>query len=85
MATCFTLLASFKVILLFAIFGVSMGGATTMMSSGLKMPKQVKAYIEDCGYTNVKDEIEHEAEDLYHFSGFSRFPLVEVLSGITRN
>lgn len=67
-----------------AIFGVSMGGATTMMSSGLKMPKQVKAYIEDCGYTNVKDEIEHEAEDLYHFPAFPRFPLVEVLSGITR-
>lgn len=67
-----------------AIFGVSMGGATTMMASGLKMPKQVKAYVEDCGYTNVKDEIEHEAEDLYHFPAFPRFPLVEVLSGITR-
>src|SRR5699024_3175106 len=38
------------------IFGVSMGGATTMMASGIKMPSQVKAYIEDCGYTSVKDE-----------------------------
>ena len=66
------------------IFGVSMGGATTMMTSGLKMPKQVKAYVEDCGYTNVKDEIEHEAQALYHFPAFPRFPLVEVLSGITR-
>ena len=63
-----------------AIFGVSMGGATTMMASGLTMPRQVKAYIEDCGYTNVK----HEAEDLYHLPTFPRFPLVEVLSGITR-
>ena len=67
-----------------AIFGVSMGGATTMMASGLTMPRQVKAYIEDCGYTNVKDEVEHEAEDLYHLPTFPRFPLVEVLSGITR-
>lgn len=66
------------------IFGVSMGGATTMMASGLAMPKQVKAYIEDCGYTNVKDEVEHEAVDLYHLPAFPRFPLVEVLSGITR-
>ncbi|MCB6583036.1 alpha/beta hydrolase, partial [Blautia faecis] len=63
-----------------AIFGVSMGGATTMMASGLTMPRQVKAYIEDCGYTNVKDEVEHEAEDLYHLPTFPRFPLVEVLS-----
>lgn len=55
------------------IFGVSMGGATTMMTSGLKMPKQVKAYVEDCGYTNVKDEIEHEAQALYHFPAFPRF------------
>ena len=59
-----------------AIFGVSMGGATTMMASGLTMPRQVKAY--------VKDEVEHEAEDLYHLPTFPRFPLVEVLSGITR-
>lgn len=66
------------------IFGVSMGGATTMMTSGLKMPAQVKGYIEDCGYTNAKDEIEHEAQDLYSMPAFPRFPLVEILSGITR-
>ena len=52
-----------------------MGGATTMMASGLTMPRQVKAYIEDCGYTNVKDEVEHEAEDLYHFTNFSTFSI----------
>ncbi|CCI84682.1 hypothetical protein FC52_GL001565 [Lactobacillus pasteurii DSM 23907 = CRBIP 24.76] len=52
-----------------AIFGVSMGGATTMMTSGIKMPKQVKVYIEDCGYTDVKSEFLHEAGDLYHLPG----------------
>lgn len=66
------------------IFGVSMGGATTMMTSGEKLPKQVKAFVEDCGYTNAKTEIEHEAQSLYHMTAFPRFPLVEVLSGITR-
>lgn len=66
------------------IFGVSMGGATTMMTSGLALPKQVKALIEDCGYTNAKTEIQHEASALYHLPAFPRFPLVEVLSGITR-
>lgn len=66
------------------IFGVSMGGATTMMTSGLKLPQQVKAFVEDCGYTSVKDEIEHEAKQLYHLPAFPRFPLVEILSGINR-
>lgn len=66
------------------IFGVSMGGATTMMTSGLKLPSQVKAFVEDCGYTNAKTEIQHEAEALYHMPAFPKFPLVEILSGITR-
>lgn len=66
------------------IFGVSMGGATTMMTSGLKLPSQVKAFVEDCGYTNAKTEIEHEAQVLYSMPAFPRFPLVEILSGITR-
>lgn len=66
------------------IFGVSMGGATAMMTSGEKLPKQVKAVIEDCGYTDVKDEIEHEAKSLYGMPTVPRFPLVEILSGINR-
>lgn len=66
------------------VFGVSMGGATAMMTSGEKLPSQVKAFIEDCGYTDVKDEIEHEAKSLYHMQTIPRFPLVEILSGINR-
>ena len=66
------------------IFGVSMGGATTMMTSGEKLPKQVKALVEDCGYTDVKSEIEHEAKSLYNMPKFPRFPLVEILSAINR-
>ena len=46
------------------MFGVSMGGATTMMTSGIKLPSQVKAFIEDCGYTSVNAELMHEAKDL---------------------
>ena len=56
------------------IFGVSMGGATTMMTSGLKLPSQVKAFIEDCGYTNAKNEIEHEAQAILFDANFSTLP-----------
>lgn len=35
------------------LHGVSMGGATTMMATGEKLPDNVKLAIEDCGYTNA--------------------------------
>jgi fermentation-respiration switch protein FrsA (DUF1100 family) len=66
------------------IFGVSMGGATAMMTSGLKMPKQVKAYVEDCGYTSLKDELLHEAQDIYHIPQPVAIAAVDMLSGITK-
>lgn len=37
------------------LYGVSMGGATVMNVSGEDLPSQVKAIIEDCGYTSVWD------------------------------
>lgn len=40
---------------LIILYGVSMGGATVMNVAGEKIPKQVKAIIEDCGYTSVWD------------------------------
>lgn len=66
------------------MFGVSMGGATTMMVSGEHLPHQVKAFIEDCGYTNVKTEINYQAEQLYHLPTIIRVPLVDIVSLITR-
>lgn len=66
------------------LFGVSMGASTAMMTSGLALPNQVKAIVEDCGYTNTKAEIEHEAQELYGMPAFPRFPLIELVSLVTR-
>lgn len=66
------------------LFGVSMGGATMMMTSGVHLPSQVKAVIEDCGYTSLYDELEYEAKNMYHLPAFPRFPLVQMLSVINR-
>ncbi|BAP86499.1 alpha/beta hydrolase [Paucilactobacillus hokkaidonensis JCM 18461] len=63
------------------MFGVSMGGATTMMTSGEKLPSQVKVFVEDCGYTDVKQEISYQAKEMYNLPSF---PLVDVVSLITR-
>lgn len=63
------------------VFGVSMGGATTMMISGEKTPSQVKAFIEDCGYTSVYDEIKYQAKSMYNLP---EYPLVPVVSEINK-
>lgn len=62
------------------MFGVSMGGATTMMTSGIKLPSQVKAFIEDCGYTSLQDELDYEAGHLYHLPWLVRTPVEGALS-----
>lgn len=63
------------------LFGVSMGGATTMMTSGLKTPSQLKAYIEDCGYTDAESEISYQAKQMYNLP---YWPLVPMTSTVAR-
>lgn len=63
------------------MFGVSMGGATTMMVSGEHdVPKQVKAYVEDCGYTTVEAEINYQAKAMYNLPSWPLVPVVSVIS-----
>ena len=66
------------------IVGTSMGGATTMMTSGIKLPHQVKVFVEDCGYTSLNAELNHEAGKLYHIPTVLRYPLIAILSGVNR-
>lgn len=66
------------------MFGVSMGGATTMMTSGIKLPHQVKAFIEDCGYTSLADELDHEARHMYHMPVYIAKPAEASLSIVNR-
>lgn len=49
------------------LHGVSMGAATVMMTSGEKLPDNVKCIIEDCGYTSVWDEFSHQLKSLFNF------------------
>lgn len=37
------------------LHGISMGGATVLMASGLNLPNNVKAIISDCAYTSAYD------------------------------
>lgn len=52
------------------LYGISMGGATVMMTSGEDLPPQVKAAVEDCGYTSVAEEFAHTLRAAFHVMPF---------------
>lgn len=42
-----------------------MGGATVLMASGEELPKQVKAIIEDYGYTSAESVLTYQLKRMY--------------------
>lgn len=51
------------------LHGISMGGATVMMTAGKNLP-HVEGYIEDCGYTSVWDIFACVMKRDYHLPAF---------------
>lgn len=66
------------------LFGESMGAATVMMASGEELPDQVKAIIEDCGYSDVKEELIYQADIGNKLPKTVNTASVDILSGINR-
>jgi len=64
------------------LHGISMGGATVMMTSGEDLPPHVKAIVEDCGYTSVRAELEHQMKRMYKLPAFPMLPATEALTKI---
>lgn len=52
-----------------------------MMTSGEDLPANVKAIVEDCGYTSVKDELTFQLKRMYHLPAF---PIVDTTSMLTK-
>lgn len=52
------------------LYGTSMGGATVLMASGLKLPEQVKGIVSDCGFTSPKEVFTHVLNHMYHLPAF---------------
>lgn len=64
------------------LFGISMGGATVMMTSGeADLPANVKAVVEDCGYTSAWDEFAGQLKELF---GLPTFPILDVTNLVTQ-
>ncbi|MCK8625157.1 alpha/beta hydrolase [Apilactobacillus sp. M161] len=62
------------------LFGISMGAGIVTMLSGEKLPRQVKAIIADCGYTNVADEFNYLLKMEYHLPSYPIEPLVSTIN-----
>ena len=63
------------------LFGVSMGAATVMNVSGETLPSNVKAVIEDCGYTSTSDEFAYQLKSMYKLPSF---PLINAASLVSQ-
>lgn len=63
------------------LFGVSMGGATAMMTAGESLPENVKVIVEDCGYSSVSGVFVYQLDDLF---GLPEFPVLHAANTVTK-
>ena len=62
------------------LHGISMGGATALMASGLELPPQVKGIISDCGFTSPKEVFTHVLNTMYHLPAFPIIPAANIVN-----
>ena len=61
------------------LYGVSMGAATVMMTTGLSLPENVLCAVEDCGYTSIWDQFSYRLKKEF---GLPSFPFLTVAEKI---
>lgn len=50
------------------LYGLSMGAATVMMTTANTLPDNVRCIVEDCGFSSVKEELEHVLNKDYNIA-----------------
>lgn len=64
------------------LHGISMGGATVLMTSGLELPEQVKGIVSDCGFTSPKEVFTHVLHTMYHLPAFPMMQISDLVNRI---
>ena len=64
------------------LHGISMGGATVTMTAGEALPPQVRAIVEDCGYTSVWDIFGDELQVIFHLPQFPILPAASAIASL---
>ena len=62
------------------LHGTSMGGATVLMTSTLKLPPQVKGVVSDCAFTSPKEVFTHVLHSMYHIPAFPVIQLSDIVN-----
>ncbi|MEK4648108.1 alpha/beta fold hydrolase [Exiguobacterium sp. FSL W8-0210] len=62
------------------LHGVSMGGATVLMTSGEQLPPQIKGIISDCAYTSVNAVLAYQMKRMYRLPHFPFLGMTSVLT-----
>ena len=63
------------------LHGISMGGSTVLMASGLDLPVQVKGIVSDCAFTSPKYVFTHVLHTMYHIPAF---PIIQIADLVNR-
>jgi fermentation-respiration switch protein FrsA (DUF1100 family) len=67
------------------LYGVSMGAATVLMTAGeASLPPEVKAVIEDAGYTSAAEELLYQARTMFHLKGILRSGLFRAMNWLVK-
>ncbi|MGX7112775.1 alpha/beta hydrolase [Gemella cuniculi] len=62
------------------LFGISMGAATVMNSLNKDLPSNIKAFIEDSGYVNLKQEFTYQLKKLFNLPSFPVIPAANTVT-----
>ena len=63
------------------LHGMSMGGATVLMCSGLDLPPQIKGIVSDCGFTSAWEVFTSVLNNQYHMPAF---PIMQIADRMAR-
>lgn len=61
------------------LYGESMGAATVMMASGETLPENVKAVVEDCGYTSAYEMFQAQLKERFGLPEFPFLPAAQLV------
>ena len=64
------------------LHGSSMGGATVLMASGENLPNNIKAIVEDSGYTSVWDIFDSEAKARFNLPSFPILNMFQIVANV---
>ena len=64
------------------LHGVSMGAATVMMTTAKDLPKNVRAAVEDCGYTSAYEMFADQLKKIFQLPEVPIMPCVDLISRI---